>query len=210
MAALEAQVIASRDQAQELAIARGLAGIRRELPDGYRRVPGQVIGKSVDNYYRRIRIDVGTAEGVVKNSPVVAARSPTQPVLVGIVVAAGPTTADVSLVTDQGTEIGATVQGGAQVGVLRAVDNGQLLLDRVPREYRVGLGSVVVTAGFSDSRLASLYPRGIAVGQVTSVGRQETDVNQSVQVSPLVDVRTLSDVLALAPVSALARRRATG
>ena len=58
--------------------------------------------------------------------------------------------------------------------------------------------------------LPSIYPRGIPIGLVTSVGSQEVDVQQTVQVTPYVDPRKLSYLMVLTPQSPEAKRRAAG
>jgi cell shape-determining protein MreC len=74
-----------------------------------------------------------------------------------------------------------------------------LRLDRVPKEARVRYGDTIVTSGWSSPRLSSLYPRGIRIGRVTSVGRTDTDLYTQVQVTPFADLTALEAVLVLIP-----------
>lgn len=213
-ARLQEQVLASRDNAIALADAQRLAGIVDDLPTGYKRVNADIIGVSTNVHYARARVDVGTADGVVDNSPVIVAGDGPQAVLVGVISNAAAHSADVQFVTDRGTAVGAyVVDEGAPSGLLTAIEDGQLLLRNVPRAFRVRRGDIVKTSGFVDpdnSTNASLYPRGIAIGSVQSVGREEADTFQTIQVTPLVDVRPLARVVVLAPVSDAAKRRAAG
>ena len=57
----------------------------------------------------------------------------------------------------------------------------------------------VVTAGWQSPRLSSLYPKGIQIGRVTSVGRTDTDLYTQVQVEPFADLASLQAVLVLVP-----------
>ena len=43
------------------------------------------------------------------------------------------------------------------------------------------------SAGWRAGALSSLYPKGIPIGRVTSVGQTDTDLFQQVQVDPYVD-----------------------
>ena len=52
-------------------------------------------------------------------------------------------------------------------------------------------------SGWRAGDLASLYPWGIAIGQVTSVGQQDIDLYKRVQVTPFVDFDSLSEVIVL-------------
>ena len=81
----------------------------------------------------------------------------------------------------------------------RALIIAGTLAPRVPKEARVRYGDTVVTSGWSSPRLSSLYPRGIRIGRVTSVGRTDTDLYTQVQVTPFADLSALEAVLVLIP-----------
>jgi rod shape-determining protein MreC len=72
-----------------------------------------------------------------------------------------------------------------------------LRLDRVPKEQRIRPGDTIVTAGWESPRLSSLYPRGIPIGSVTSVGQTDTYPYKQVQVQPFADFSSLDAVLVL-------------
>lgn len=209
--ALRAQVLASTDQAAEVARLRALLRVVDDVPTGYRPVLASIVGRSPTNWYSRARIDAGTNDGVVVNSPVVAAATPGS-ALVGVITSASIGSSVVTFITDSSTRVGATVDGsGGALGVLRPTVGGQLTMDGVPREFRVRDGAVVRTAGFvADMRLPSVYPRGIPVGQVAGAGSRPVDTFQTIQVTPFADVRALSTVAVLTPQSAAAKRRAEG
>jgi len=89
---------------------------------------------------------------------------------------------------------------GAEGIVLHARGTREtLVLDRVRKQDVVRLGDEVVTAGWSTAGLTSLYPKGIPIGKVTSVGQTDTDLFQQVQVDPYVDFGGLDAVLVLVP-----------
>jgi rod shape-determining protein MreC len=67
----------------------------------------------------------------------------------------------------------------------------------VTKDQVVNQADPVVTAGWRSRGLSSLYPRGIPVGTVTSVGQVDTDLYKQVQVQPFVDFSSLSAVLVL-------------
>lgn len=211
---LQAQAIENRAQAEEVERLRGLAGVGGGLGADYDRVAGEVVGRSVTNWYRGARINVGSEAGIVVNSPVLAlGRDGEAPAgsLAGVVDSVRTGSADVRFLTDGRTEVGATVQdAGSPPGLLRSTTPGQLQLAGVPREFPVREGQIVLTAGFAGMGLPSIYPRGIPIGRVTGVGLREVDVQQTVQVTPFVDPRSLRYVVVLAPTSNEAKRRAVG
>ena len=69
----------------------------------------------------------------------------------------------------------------------------------MPKKARCPLGDTIVTAGWQLAALASLYPRGIPIGRVTSVGQDDTDLYKQVQVEPFADFDSLDAVLVLVP-----------
>jgi len=60
-------------------------------------------------------------------------------------------------------------------------------------------GNLVITAGWRSGKLESLYPRGIPVGTVKSVGQQDVDLYKRIQVAPLVEFDSLAEVIVLVP-----------
>jgi rod shape-determining protein MreC len=209
-AKLRAELVAARAGDDRAETTRGIATAGSAFTRDYERVPARVIAKSEPAWYERSRIDVGTSDGVVVNSPVIAPAEGGA-ALVGVVTAARSGSADVTYITDPQSRVGAIVVGaGNQPGILEATTSGQLKLEGVPRDAAVEEGQFVVTGGFSSLQLPSVYPPDLQIGQVTGVGSQETDIEQSIQVTPFVDTRSLREVVALAPASPRAVRRAQG
>ncbi len=63
----------------------------------------------------------------------------------------------------------------------------------------LAVGDEIVTAGSQRGNLHSLYPRGIPIGKVTSVGQSDTDVYKRIQVDPYVDFGSLHSVVVIVP-----------
>src|SRR5919108_80320 len=66
-----------------------------------------------------------------------------------------------------------------------------LILDLVPKDKLVKETDLIVTAGRRGGELPSLYPKGLGIGTVTGVGRNDIDVYQSIQIDPLADFSSL-------------------
>jgi cell shape-determining protein MreC len=56
---------------------------------------------------------------------------------------------------------------------------------------------VIVTAGTQSKQYPSLFPGGIAIGVVTSVGQSDTALYKQIQINPYVDFSSLDAVTAL-------------
>lgn len=204
---------AVRDQRlQELEALQGVeATINAEKAlGGYAPVRGLIYARSVTDWYRSARIDVGSSDGVVRNSPVVAGNT-RGAALVGVVTATSSSTAEVAFITDGRTQVGASIpQAGNYQGLVVSTTPGELRMTGIPRAAPVKLNQTVATGGFNSLVLPSIYPPGIPIGLVTSVGSQEVDVQQTVQVTPFVDPRQLTYLVVLTPRSREAKRRAAG
>lgn len=204
---------AVRDQKlQELESLQGVeATINAEKAlGGYRPVRGLIYARSVTDWYRSARIDVGSSDGVVRNAPVVAGIT-RGAALVGVVTAVSSNSAEVAFLTDGRTQVGASIpQAGNYQGLVQSTTPGELQMTGIPRAAPVKLNQTVVTGGFNSLSLPSIYPPGIPIGLVTSVGSQEVDVQQTVQVTPFADPRQLTYLVVLTPQSREAKRRAAG
>jgi rod shape-determining protein MreC len=118
--------------------------------------------------------------------------------LVGIVTKVSPDAAQIALLTDQSVAVSATDLLSGARGVVRPASAGSgLVLDRVPKEEVVAEGDTIITVGWRSGELASLYPLGIPIGTVTSVGQQDIDLYKRIQVAPFVDFDGLSEVIVL-------------
>lgn len=168
----------------------------RRFPEGYTGLATAIISRPAGAYSQAIVIAAGRNDGVAVDDPVV-----TEQGLVGTVTRVGSTSARVRLVTDDQSAVSASIPATGAYGVVRAGrgPRSPLRLDRVPKEAQVRFGDTVVTAGSRSQRLLSIYPRGILIGRVTSVGRSDTDLYTQVQVTPFADLGLLEAVLVLLP-----------
>jgi rod shape-determining protein MreC len=75
---------------------------------------------------------------------------------------------------------------GPQVG-----NPEDLLLDFLELDEEVEEGSTVITSGTTSSRFESLFPRGIPIGEVSTVDAEERELYQRVHVKPFADMREM-------------------
>jgi rod shape-determining protein MreC len=192
---LRAQLIesqtSSRDAADLSEIARYIEG--PTYPEGFEPVVATIIGQPPSPYEQRITISAGSGDGIVKNAPVV-----TEEGLVGLVTDVTDEAAQITLLTDQSSAVSAVVLSSGAAGVVKhGASSSSLILDRVEKDQLVEEGDTVVTAGWWTERFESLFPRGIPIGVVESVGQQDVDLYKRIQVAPLVDFDSLSRVIVL-------------
>jgi rod shape-determining protein MreC len=105
-------------------------------------------------------------------------------------------TAKVTLITDSESAVSAKVLPNGPQGVAEpeAGDPSTMLLDFIDKNEAIHAGQMVVTAGWTNGTISSVYPEGIPIGEVkdTTVGQQET--YQNVHLTPYADMRNLDIV----------------
>jgi len=169
----------------------------------YRPVAANVIVRDPNLWYETIMIDKGSDDGVRTGDPVTGDGA-----LVGNVTTVGSTYSVVTLITDHTMAVAAEVQDSAgDTGVLVPAvgEPNQLVLQWLPTSANVQQGQPVVTVGFKSGSLEDLYPPGIPIGTVGTVGTDLAN-NGEVPVTPAADLRQLDVVQVLtAPHAGTAR-----
>ncbi|MCA2981511.1 MAG: rod shape-determining protein MreC [Myxococcaceae bacterium] len=160
-------------------------------------VPARIIGLNATPQFQSFRIDRGEDDGVRVGMPVVTAQG-----VVGQVVRAVGGAADVMVMTDPQSRIGALVQRTRVRGTVVGAGDGQRMqLDFVRREDDIREGDVVVTAGTDG-----LFPRGLVLGTVQQVTRPTVGLFLLGALEPAVDFGTVEEVLVL-PLTGLSAMR---
>jgi len=149
-------------------------------------LPARVIAEDATSWFRTITIDKGAEQGVVEGMPVVAAEG-----VVGRVVRSSPRYARVLLITDASSAVASLLQGNRARGISRGKGE-RLVFDFVLRQEEVRVGDRVVTSG-----MGGVFPKGLIVGDVKTVNRQEFGLFQAIEVIPAVDFSHLEEVLIL-------------
>jgi rod shape-determining protein MreC len=164
-----------------------------------KQVVASVLQNPAGEFEQKIVITAGSIHGVGLDDAVITADG-----LVGHVSKVMRDAALVTLLTDEESAVTAKVQRptarkrqAAPVGILRHGEGSGLVLDSVHKDKIIEPGDRVITAGRQHSRLASLFPRGIQIGVVTSVSQGDIEPFKNVQVTPNVDFDSLDTVLVL-------------
>jgi rod shape-determining protein MreC len=155
------------------------------------RTTARVISKSPTVWYSTIQIDKGEDDGIREDQPVVAAGG-----LIGKVTSTTGGTAQVTLITDASSAVSAQVMPDGAHGVLKP-DVGQpddMLLDFVEKNRPIRQGQTIVTSGFTNEELESIFPRGIPIGKVKEIDPDERELYQRVHIEPFADFRRLDTV----------------
>lgn len=161
-------------------------------PKGYRAVNAQVISFPSGPFVQQIAIAAGANRGIRVNTPVVSGDG-----LVGRVTNVYSRTSVVTLLLDSNSYVSARDLNTDVRGILRRGQGGTLILDHVSKQAVVAKGDPIVTDGTRDPHYPDLYPYGIPIGTVSSVGVMDTASFLQIQVSPYADLGSLDAVAAL-------------
>jgi len=149
-------------------------------------LPAQVIGEDASSWARTVTIDKGTRAGLRVGLPVVAAEG-----VVGRVIKAAPNSSRVLLITDASSAIAALVQRTRTRGVSRGRGD-EMSLDYALRDADIIADDLLVTSG-----MGGVFPKGLPLGRVASVERDQFGLFQRVDVVPAVDFSHLEEVLVI-------------
>src|SRR5205807_6476631 len=140
-----------------------------QYPRDYAAVNTRIIGWRTE-FDQQVVIAAGRSNGIHLETPVVTSDG-----LVGSVTQVTGDSALVTLLTDQSSAVQARDQNTGAFGLVRhGQGQGALIVDRVTKDKRVAQGDVIVTAGTRSAKYPSLFPAGIPIGWVTSVGQSDT------------------------------------
>jgi rod shape-determining protein MreC len=151
-----------------------------------RTVAAQVIGSSGSDHSRIIYIDKGENAGIQRDMAVMTANG-----IVGKVLLVYPSVAQVLLISDESSGVGALLEKTRLQGVLRGTANGEVMLERVMSDEQVPVGETVLTSGGDQ-----IFPKGLPVGTVTKVASGK-DLFLNIKIKPAADLSQLEEVLVL-------------
>lgn len=144
-----------------------------------------VIGRDTTGIVRTIHLNRGTRDGVEVGDPVV-----TEMGLVGSVIEISATGCEVLLITDQRSAVNARLQTSRDQGLVQGSLNGDLLLNFLDVEARVGRNDLVLTSGETQA-----FPADIVIGQVESPSLTDDELFLRAPIQSFVDFDHLEIVL---------------
>lgn len=177
------------DLARENESLREVLGMRDKLSasnDQYRFLGAQVIALAPSNFEWTITLDAGSNEGIRVGMPVINGDG-----LVGRVIQVGPNASRVLLAIDRNFSAAVRISRTGQHGYVQGGGTEPMRLNLINPESDVREGDEVVTSTYSNA----LFPDGIPVGAVDSVGAATNLLNRDVLVRPYVDFTRLDLVL---------------
>lgn len=164
--------------------------VKEKNPD-FKFVTGAVIGRDAADLFHSFTLNCGSTDGVAVNDPVIHGEY-----LVGIVSEVQPTSCTVLTILDPRVnaaayEIRTNEMGYAKTDTRLALD-GKLKLSGLTRDTAITPGGIVCTSG-----VGGIFPRGLIIGTVTEVVKEDGDISYCAKIDPAADIPRIADAFVI-------------
>ena len=164
---------------------RNLLKFQNKMPDQL--TSAEVIGKDPSPWFKAIIIDKGKADGMEKGMAVVVPKG-----IAGQITDVSSYHSKVMLLIDRNSSIDALVQRTRTRGIIKGSATEKCFFKYVLRKEDIKVGDNIVASG-----LDGVYPKGLRIGEVTSVIRRNAGIFQDVMVMPYVNYEKIEEVLVI-------------
>lgn len=191
VAALESQMLNYNELQKENERLKGLLNVKDSV-QGWNMVTARVIGKTQGKWYDSFTINVGTDDGIYVNAPVI-----TENGFVGRISEATATYSKVMTISDSSSGVSAIIERTRENCVVRGnmAEDGTMYIKYLSSESNVLPGDRVLTSGMDN-----LFPKGLVIGEITEVSKDDTTNEKVVSVQSSVNFDTLEEVIVLTEV----------
>lgn len=148
-------------------------------------LPAEVIGIDPSAWSKTIIIDKGSADGVKKGFSVVVPEG-----IVGQIISVAHHYSKVLMIIDPNSAVDAMLQRNRARGIVKGADDGTCLFDYALRKHEILEGDTVISSG-----LDGVFPKGLQLGRVTRIVKNDAGIFQTVTVTPFVDFEKIEEVL---------------
>ncbi|MBE6827177.1 MAG: rod shape-determining protein MreC [Ruminococcaceae bacterium] len=164
--------------------------IKEKSPD-FRFTAGSVIGRDSADTFGSFQLNCGSNDGVEVNDPVISGEY-----LIGVVKEVTPTTCVVLSICDPKVnaaayEIRTGELGYTETTVKLAVDS-TVKFTGLTKDTAVAEGGIVCTSG-----VGGVFPRGLIIGSVTAVKKEEGNISYYAEVRPEIDISEVQDAFVI-------------
>jgi len=148
-------------------------------------VAARVVGRDATNWYHGILLDKGEQDGIQAEMAVITLTG-----AVGRVVKTRASSSVVLLITDPNNAVTSLIQRTRDEGIIEGTFEGAVRMKYIPLLSAVRVGDPVVTSG-----LTGRFPKGVPVGTITNIQKDQGELFQTADVQPDVDFTKLEEVL---------------
>ena len=186
---LEDELAQNRLNEAELRELRQLrSALGSDAPRGFTLKAASILAYEGSNIFNVFTIDVGTEDGVKRDTVVIAGGG-----LVGRVLEANANSSKIVAIIDENNKIGFEIEGRpTELGVCYGNGEGELSGEMLDDQANVHPGDRVVTSG-----LGGIYPAGIVIGTVKSADFVKESSLLRVEIEPAVEFKSVKKVALL-------------
>ena len=153
-------------------------------------VTGEVVGRSIKEWYKTISINKGANDGIKENMPVITYKG-----LVGRVTSVTNSTAEVTLITD--SKYGAVAALAKEIrypGIVIGEDDGsnQLKMIQIPSDASIQEGVEIITSGLGD-----MTYKNLKIGKVKSIENASDGLMKEAIIEPYENLNNLDFVMVI-------------
>ena len=188
IAELESSLADMEATKDENARLREYLDVKKTYPD-FSLADALIIGTESENYSTFLTLDRGFGDGVEVGMPVIVKSG-----LVGAVCEVGSSWCRVRVITEASSNVGAYVERSGEIGMVSGdislKDTGTCNMTYLPEDADIEVGDLIYTSG-----IGSVYPRGLLIGRVATVGIDEYLRKKTATMDCAVDFDTLRYVM---------------
>lgn len=156
-------------------------------PD-FKFAPATLIAKDEKDPFKSFTLNAGSIDGVSVHDPVISNSN-----LIGYVSEVGLTTCKVTTVLDPDITLGAldnrTSDAGVLYGSIDCAKQGLTGIYNLSRSCNVAVGDYIVSSG------EGIFPEGLLIGSVKSIGSEKYNTSIFATVEPFADLDDIRDVM---------------
>jgi rod shape-determining protein MreC len=149
-------------------------------------ITARIIGRDPSQWFKTFSIDHSSSDRVIKGMPVVTVDG-----VVGHILDGSGKHAKVLEAIDPNSAVEVLIQNTRTQGIIKGTGTGYRL-HYVLKNNEVKIGDLLVTSG-----LGGVFPKGLAVGFVTSVVSNRRGMFLNIEVEPTVDFSKLENVIVI-------------
>ncbi len=164
---------------------RELLNFQKQLTLNF--ISAQVIGRDATNWNKVIFINKGSSDGIQKHFPVITPQG-----LVGQIIETTPHQSKVMTILDANNRIAALVENNRVQGIIRGTNDSWCQFDYISLRDEVKENDAVLSSG-----QGGVFPKGLLIGKIISVEKEETDLFQKINVTPAVNFSHLEEVIVI-------------
>ena len=182
---LENTIFSLKEVKKENERLKALLEFGKDIPR--KKVLAQVVSWDSSNEFKVLRINKGSNHGLELLSPVI-----TMTGLVGYVYRLSGNYSDILTILDQNNRVDSIVARTRTHGIVEGNSNFMCHMKYVSRTESLEIGDTIVTAG-----LGEVYPKGIRVGKISKINKENYGITQKIEITPSVDFHKLEEVVVL-------------